>query len=55
MADPCPDCGKPKHNPQTGFCWKSTSRNPRSGFHCNHCCKIGDSNDTPRSTSSHDA
>ena len=36
--DTCPECGhEESHNPKTGFCWKSTS-NPRSGWHCKHCC-----------------
>jgi len=34
----CPDCGQQPHNPRTGFCWKSTARSPRGGFHCDHCC-----------------
>ena len=38
----CPDCGEERHNPRTGFCWLSKSRNPRSGFHCKHCCKASE-------------
>lgn len=37
----CPDCGKEQHDPKTGFCWLSRSRNVRSGYHCNHCCITG--------------
>lgn len=44
----CPDCGKTPHNPKTGFCWLSTSRSPRAGFHCTHCCTVSTGNRSPR-------
>ena len=30
----CPDCGNVKHNPRTGFCWKTGAK----GYHCKFCC-----------------